>query len=452
MNWLHSAEVKVGLLVVVVGSLIAFMSLQVSDDPSYLGRSKKAWFLLPDANGLVKNSAIRSAGIPVGIIQDIRLQDGQARIDITVKSDIPLTTTATVEIKANGILGDKHVEIYPGSPTDPPLPDSAQILSIKDKGSLENLMAQVSEVVGSLKEVSKAFQEATSKDGTRDHILGRIVKNIETITADLAQVTSENKEKVGDIVDEVHDITASLQDVMNDQSEDGLKQTWKRLSKTMKNLDEITNKINKGEGTIGKLINDETTVDGLNTAIDGISGLLDTANRLQTAFDFRAEYLGTVQDWKSYVGIQIQPGLDRYYYVGIVNDPTGYLERTRYLQTGTQPSDNTQQVTYYDRLKFTILFAKNFWDWTFRGGMMESSGGAGMDYHFNSKTKLTLEAFNPTQLNVRSYLSYDLYHGIYVNGGINDAFNKSSTRSGFVGAGLFLTNDDIKLLLSRAPL
>jgi phospholipid/cholesterol/gamma-HCH transport system substrate-binding protein len=81
MGFLRMAEFKVGMLVVVVGSLIAFMSMQVSDDPSYLGRSRQAWFLLPNANGLIKNSAVKSAGIPVGVIKDIRLQDGQARID-----------------------------------------------------------------------------------------------------------------------------------------------------------------------------------------------------------------------------------------------------------------------------------------------------------------------------------------------------------------------------------
>src|ERR1044072_3403228 len=116
MSWAKSPEFKVGLLVVVVGSLIAFMSMQVSEDPSYLGRSKKAWFLLKNAGGLVKNSAIKTAGIPVGIIKNITLQDGQARIDITVKSDVHLTVSAVVEVAAQGILGDKHIEIYPGAP------------------------------------------------------------------------------------------------------------------------------------------------------------------------------------------------------------------------------------------------------------------------------------------------------------------------------------------------
>ena len=52
------AEFKVGALVVAISGLIAFMSMQVSDDPSYMGRSRKAWFLLPNASGLIKGSAI----------------------------------------------------------------------------------------------------------------------------------------------------------------------------------------------------------------------------------------------------------------------------------------------------------------------------------------------------------------------------------------------------------
>ncbi|XGC80197.1 MlaD family protein [Bdellovibrio bacteriovorus] len=457
MNWLRAAEFKVGMLVIVVGSLIAVMSMQVSDDPSYLGRSKKAWFLLPNAGGLVKNSAVRSAGIPVGVIKNITLQDGKARIEITVKSDVPLTTSAAVEVKSQGILGDKHVEVYPGSPTDPPLEDNAQILTVKDSGSLDNVVGQISEVAGSLKEVAKNLQEATSADGTRAHVLGRIVKNIETLTEDIAHMTTENKDKIGDIVDDVHEVTASLREVMNDKSDSGLKETWKRLSNSVKNLDEITSKINKGEGAIGKLVSDEATAENVSSAIDGLSGLVDTAARIQTAFDYRAEYLSDAEATKSYIGVQIQPGLDRYYYIAVVDDPAGVVETTRTEVTGNSgnpsaPADYTEKKTFQNKIKFTVLFAKNFWDLTIKGGLIENSGGFGVDYHFfRRKLKFSVEAFDFSKTNIRSSLSYTLYRGIYVTGGVNDALDKGGVRSGYLGAGLFLTNDDLKLLLTKAP-
>lgn len=455
MNWLRAAEFKVGLLVIVVGSLIAVMSMQVSDDPSYLGRSKKAWFLLPNAGGLVKNSAVRSAGIPVGIIKNISLQDGQARIDITVRSEVPLTASASIEVKAQGILGDKHVEVYPGSPTDPPLEDNAQILIVRDGGSLDNLMSQVSDVTTSLKEIATNLKEATSEDGTRNHILGRIVKNVEVLTGDLAQMTSENKGKINDIVADIHDVTSSLKEVMDDQGDTGLKETWKRLSNSMKNLEDITAKINNGEGAIGKLVSDEATAENVSSAIDGLSGMMDTANRIQTAFDFRAEYLGDVGATKSYIGIQIDPGLDRYYYLAIVDDPAGVVETTRTELTGTGsgvPADYTETKTYQNKIKLTVLFAKNFWDLTLKGGLIENSGGFGIDYYFfRRKLKFSLEAFDFSKTNIRSSLSYTLYRGVYLTGGVNDALDKGGVRSGYLGAGLFLTNDDLKLLLTKAP-
>lgn len=452
MTFFNTAEFKVGALVIIVGSLIAFMSMQVSDDPSYLGRSKKTWFLLPNASGLIKNSAVKSAGIPVGVIKDIRLQDGKARIDITVKADVGLTTSARVEIKAQGILGDMHVEIYPGNFEDPPLPDGAQITTVKDGGSLDNVVKSISEISGSVKDVAEKLRESISEDGTRQHVLGRIVKNIEKLTGDLAEMTGDNKQKIGEIVDQVHEITDNLNKIVKDEGDEGIKKAVKRIAATAKNLEEITDKVNRGEGTIGKLIHDDTTVEELNTAIQGVNNMLDTASKTTTAFDFQGQYLSKVTATKSYIGVRIQPGLDRYYYLAIVDDPSGVIETTQTVTSGTSTGDVTERKTSFNRTKLTALFAKNFWDLTVKAGFIETSGGFGIDYHFfKRKLKYSLEFFDFDQLNVRSSLSYSLPYGLYLSLGINDALNKSGQQSEFIGAGLFLTNDDLKLLLTKAP-
>ena len=452
MSWLGLAEFKVGALVVIVGSLIAFMTMQVSDDPSYLGRSKKVWFVVDNAGGLIANSAVRSAGIPVGVIKKISLVDGMARIDITVKSDVNLTTSASVEIKAQGILGDKHVEVYPGNPNDPPMADGSQILNVKDKGSLDNLIGQVSDITSSLKTVAESLRESVSEDGTRKHVLGRIVKNIETLTSDLSQMTSENKDKIGDIVDQVHGITESLSDVMNDESDTGLKKSWQRIAGAAKNLEEITAKINNGEGTVGRLINDESTVEELNTTIEGINSIFDSAGKIQTGFDFNAYYLSSIKETKSTIGITIQPGLDRYYFLGLVDDPAGVVETERKETTGTTTGDITEIKTYKNKLKLTAYYARNFWDLTLKAGMIENAAGLGVDYHFfRRKLKVSLEAFDFSQTNLRASATLHLLYGIYLTGGISDALDKNQARSGYLGAGIFVTNDDLKLLLTRAP-
>lgn len=459
MSFLHAVEFKVGALVLGVAGLIAFMSMKVSDDPALLSRTQRAWFLLPSASGLIKNSAVKSAGISVGSIKDIRLQDGLARIDIGVRSEVQLTTSAAVMVKANGILGDKYVEVYPGSQTDPPLESGAQILTVKDGGSLDGLISEVTDVTKSLKTVAAALQEAVMEDGTRKHVLGRIVKNIEVLTQDLSEMTSANKGKVNDIIDQVRDVTSTLDELINDDSDSGFKKTWKnsmvRIDHTLKNLDEVTTKVAKGEGTIGKLINDESTVDELNKTIEGINSMLGSADRLQLGVDFHADYLQSVSKTKSTIGIRIQPGLDRFYELGLIDDPAGVVtkERSVYNYNGGPDSTENTTKTYFNKTKFTAVFGKNFWDWSIKGGMIENAGGIGVAYHVIPKRlKFEVEAFDFSKTNLRASARLDLVYGLYLLGGINDSLDKNDARSGYLGAGLFLTNDDLKLLLAKAPL
>jgi phospholipid/cholesterol/gamma-HCH transport system substrate-binding protein len=459
MNLLQAAELKVGLLVVTVAALIAYMSMQVSDNPSYFGKQGTAWFVLQDASGLVKGSQVKSAGIPVGVIKNISLQDGQARVDLNLKPEFKLYVSAAVEIRSQGILGDMHVALQPGSPTDPPLENGGQILNVKTSGSLDNVVAQVGEIASTLKDTAQALKEATNGDGTRKHILGRIVSNIEKLTADLADLTSENKGKINQIVDQVNRVTKSLDDILNDPSGDSLKvqlkRTMTRLDSAMKNIDEISGKINRGEGTIGRLINDEDTVEELNTAIEGVNNFLDTASKTQTALDFHADYLGEVGSMKTTVGIKLQPGLDRYYYLGIVDDPTGVVEETDIRTTPSGgPESNVNEVrTFHNKVKFNALFAKTFWDLTIHGGLMENSGGVGFDYNiYRNKLYFTMDMFELGKPNIRAQLQYNVWKGIYVLGGIQDAANNQKKRSNYVGAGLLLTNDDLKMLLTKLPM
>ncbi|MEK7355749.1 MAG: MlaD family protein, partial [Bdellovibrionota bacterium] len=70
----------------------------------------------------------RMSGIEVGLIKDIKLENGKARVEMVLKGDTPVTKSARIEIRPNGILGDKHVEIITGDPRDPPLRSGEQIL------------------------------------------------------------------------------------------------------------------------------------------------------------------------------------------------------------------------------------------------------------------------------------------------------------------------------------
>ena len=385
-----SPKFRVGALVVGVSALIAFMSMKLSNDPSGLHRSKNVWFLLADASGLVRNSNVTMAGINVGIIKDIKLEEGLARVELKLRVDVPVTTSAKVEIRANGILGDKHVELIPGNPSDPPIASDGQILNAEDRGSMDALLNEVGKITKSLGHVAESLQAATTGEGDTTQPLGRIVRNVEQLTSDLAELSSTRKNKIAEIIDQVHSMTSTLDEYVNDESDEGFKGALKkataslaRIDKTLRNVEEISDKINSGKGTLGRLVNDETTVEQINHAVEGVNDFLDTSRKLQTSLDFHSDYLNEQGLTKSTVSVRIQPGSDRYYEIGVVDDPKGVIETTDTTTTqGSSSNTVTEKKTYYSKIKFNALFAKNFEDLTVKGGLMENTGGIGFDYSF----------------------------------------------------------------------
>lgn len=453
MNFLSTPEFKVGLLVVVVSILVGIMSMKVSENASFIGNSRQLYFLVGNASGLIKNSPVRVAGIRVGVIDDIVLEHGQARVNMTVQSDVLLTETSRIEIRANGILGDKNVEIIPGSSNDPVLGIGGQIMVVEDHASIDRLVSEVSKITDSLSDIVDNIRDAT--EGDKNKPLGKIVHNIEKLTGDLAELVGDKKDEVAHLIDRLDSVATTVDELVSDESDDGLKATWKRtltrIESTMANVDDIAGKINRGEGTIGKLVNDEETVDELNEAISGINSFLSLGEKMETSFDYYGHYLTNASGVRNYFGIKIQPGLDRFYEIAVVDAPEGTTESFQQTLTpeGGTPTTTREEKTHFDRIALTVLFGKNFYNFSIKGGIIESQGGIGLEYKFwQDRFKFQFDAFGLGNPNVRGYLRYNFFKGLYVVGGQQYIFRDgNSNPSAFVGAGLFLTNDDIKILL-----
>lgn len=448
-------EFKVGALVVIVSGLIGVMSLKVNEGPGLFSRQKHFWFEIEDAGGLLENSAVKAAGIKVGQIEKIELVDNHAKVTIQVDHDLQLKTSGGIELRSDGILGDRHVELVLGEAGDPLLENNSQIVNAKESGSLNAMMKEVGKISESLSGLAQTLNKATT-GGDKTTTLGRIILNIETLTGDLAEVTTANKGKITETIEHTRSLMKQLDGFVSDDSPEGFKAGWEkavaslhRIDSVLKNMEDITGKINRGEGTIGKLVNDEETVERLNEALGSVNDFVGGAGNMETSVDFHSEFLTDPSLTKSYLNVKIQPGLDRYYLLGIVDDPRGVAEETTLVQTGNPAQDYERTETFKNKLKYNAIFAKNFYDFTVRGGIMESAGGVGFDYTmFSRKLQFSIDAFDFDDLMLRAYLKFNIFKGIYMIGG-GDNLADPDLRTPFVGAGIFITNDDLKLLATK---
>lgn len=445
MTFFQTPEFKVGVLVVFVSALIGGMSLKVAEGPGVLGGAQEYHFMVDNAGGLVKQGAVKMAGIKVGIVDDIVLKDNRAKVILTLDSDVELDENTRVVLKSDGILGDRHVELIPAQQKGPPLESGSQIPTGEMSGGLDSVVSDVSKVANSLNELMKVLNKAVS-EGDESTRVGRIMKNIETLSFDLAQISSDNKEQLGAIIDRIDSIARNIDENIDAETLAGVR-------RSIENIEDVTEKINNGEGTLGRLINDEETVVELNSAIVNVNKFLGGINTMETSIDFHSEYLSEVDLTKTYIGVTIRPGLDRFYEIAVVDDPRGEQE-TKIVESSSGGSPNPvyeQTTTDLSKLRFTILFGKNFYNFAIKGGMIESSGGMGFDYYLlDRKLRLSAEFFNLQDMYVRSFVRYDLFKGLYViGGGDNLGESRNQRSSAFIGAGLFLTNDDLKAFAGR---
>ena len=460
---MFNSEFKVGLLVTIVFVLIGYMSMKVVKGVGLLTPTNEHKIVVSDASGIIPHTAVKMAGVKIGEVKDISLEDGKAVITLTVDKGVKLSEDSYAEFKADGILGTKHISIEMGSAAandenSEVLKSGATMPTVSSGDDLGTVLKQVGDVAASLKDVAEAIREATVR-GEVETPIGRIVSNLERLTADLAEVSSNNKQEFSSIVSKMDGILTTLNDAMGEGSRGRVNQAFdsafnglEKFDAAAENIREVTEKINNGEGSVGRLVNDEDTINSVNEVLDNLNTILGRVGTLKAKFDYHSEYLTDVEEVRSFIGVKLQPGPDRYYEIGIVQDPFGFDTTKTVVSEGTQNESFTETTTDEDRIRITALFAKNFYNFTLKGGLIESTGGFGIDYYaVDKKLRLSAEFFNFNEASFRTFMRYDLYSGIYVQGGYNRLFSEGNrVNSPFLGAGLFLTNEDLASLASFA--
>jgi len=487
-----STEAKVGLFVLVGLILLAYMSFKVGQQGFGFQKGYEISVIFDNVAGLERDASVQIAGVEVGRVQSIGLRNGKALVVLRINPDIELERDVRAAVKTHGILGDKYIEIYPGTRGVEPLAQGGQISQVEHQADIDRLLNQlaliaddIKKVTGSLSNVlgGKAGEASIGSilESTRQltHNLNRIVMNNEAtlqamlentkqLTANLNGVVTRNDEKVAQVIDnlrgassEMQKAFASMREITEgiQKGEGNVGQLIKdrtivdRLNKTLTSLQEVSDKINQGRGTIGRLINEEETVNNLNESLSGVSRYVNKAEQFRTFLSYRGEYLFDKSDAKSYLDVRIQPKEDKYYVLGVVSDPRG--KRTT---KDTTVGGVTTRVEEWDRdgLLFNAQIAKRYQDLVLRGGLLESTGGVGIDYlTLNDKLKFSFEAFDfasDRKTHLKAGAEYRLFKHLYLTGGWDDFISDENNSSPYAGFSIRFEDDDLKYLMTSTPI
>ena len=487
-----TTEAKVGLFILITMLLLGYMTMQVGQRGVGFKKGYVIDVAFDNAAGLNKYSAVQIAGVEVGRVEDILLKDGKALVRLRIIPDVTLEKDVTAAIKTRGVLGDKYIEIRPGTSGMAALEAGERIQNVERQADIDRLLNQIGSIADDIKTVSASLSNVMGGQAGEESIGGilenmklltqninklvvsneatirSMLLNAQELTGNLNRVVVKNDAKVGEVIDNLRDASREMEKTFAafNQIADGVnrgegtlgqlmkdKTAATNLTKTLASLQEVSDKINQGKGTLGKLVNDEETVNNLNQSLAGINRYVTKSEQFRTFLGYRGEYLWDKSNFKSYLDLKIQPKEDQFYILGLVSDPRGRLTVRDYTTGGV-----TTTTEEWDKngLLFNAQIGKRFRNVVLRGGILESTGGLGLDYMaFNDRLKLTFEAFDfssDRNAHLKGYADVQLFKYLYLTGGWDDFISKRGNSSGFVGLSIRFEDDDLKYLLTSTPI
>ncbi len=484
---------RIGLFMLIGLVILGLFIIKIEDIPiGERGERLQVEARFPTVAGVDRKADVRIAGVRVGKVEEIRLEGGQAVLTLSLDPDVELHRGASVRVTSLGMLGDKYVEILPGDPTAPLLPPGTE-LSGTAPPTFDQVLKAASDIGADVKEVTEALRRSVGGQQGAEK-LTEIVDNIEQLTATLRVLIEQNQGNVNATMANFREFSATLRDELPRIAEkintladnlDGvvvenrtdvraslsnIRDISERLKVSADNLNVITTKIATGEGTIGKLVNDETTVDNVNETLtsirDGVHTLNErlTMKKFRLDMGFRAETLPRIDRSRSAVGLDIwEVGTNRFFRIEGAHTPYGRRRVTTEKVLHEYPDGTTG---YHTRTivktddRFVVnaqigfrLFPKT----TVRAGLFEGQGGIGLDQSFDvgqHVTQLILEAFDwdrpeSDSPHLRIEGRFFLNQNIFLSAGWDDlAFSERQSYS--LGAGIRWGDDDLKQLLGLA--
>ena len=492
-------ETKVGIFVLISIGIFAYMAVQLGVFRFHIRNYKPYYIYFDDLNGLQKKSDVKIAGVKVGWVDESTLvQNGvKAKVKVMIQGQYSLYSDSDAQIHQDGFLGAKYLEIIPGSPGLTKLPEGATLSkSVKQMASIDDLMTKFDNIARNIEDVTASLKGAIGTQEQQVQIKS-IVTNIGDAShkiAIFADALARNERVIDGILNDIkafsHDISPIGRDIhrVAERLDSNIDRLSNQFDSTMRHVNSIAEKIDKGKGFLGKIINEDQVYDDIQVVAKGIRDMTEVADNMGLVFDTHFEAMQrdaehyNHEDSKGYFDIRLHTNEDTFYMFQLVGDEKGSIKRTSsrnqyFSETGIPlttedigklpntfnfpPFRTDNETITRNTTKFGLQIGKIYKDVALRFGIFENTVGAAVDYEIpfcsdKFRWVTSFEAFDfrgQQRLNDRRpHLKWInrlfLMRNIYFNFGADDFISKKNANA-FFGLGIRFSDDDIKFLLSK---
>jgi len=285
-----SREFKIGL-VALISVVLAVWGINFLKGINVLKPTDKYYAVYGNVKGLIESAIVYLNGYKVGHVSRIEFDEKNLKsviVEISLEKKVKLPRNTSLVVRSGSLIsGSKDVDIVLGEgpgyyESGDTLPSSLQV-ELSDY--IDPIRAQVESLITSVDTLMVSLGELMDSK-TRENLQGTIAGLNDAINSlrlslqpsgalsqsftNLASVTDNLKKSNAEISNVLHNFSA-LSDSLRQAD---LKAFIKHADETFASTAEIFDKINRGEGTAGQLIVNDSLYNNLNSALASLDSLL----------------------------------------------------------------------------------------------------------------------------------------------------------------------------------
>lgn len=287
-------EFKVGLLLVVAGTLLYF-SFNFLKGKNFFSSTNKFYAKYSDIGGLTVSNPIIINGFTVGRVDEIKIlhdKNDSLQVMFTVNDDVIVNDLTVAELINSDILGGKAIKLELNNGTQ--VLESGAFVKSRLEESLAAMIQRaavpvitnVDTIVNDFKKYMRGENEKNitkSIEGIRLMIdeMNKFSKNLNTTLAQNSGNINETGENLKVISSKLNDEMKNINKILNNVNSitDSISQvefgkTIESANASLKSMNSLMTNINDQQGSLGKLINSPETHQNLNATIKDIDYLV----------------------------------------------------------------------------------------------------------------------------------------------------------------------------------
>lgn len=290
-----SNEIKIGLTVI-VAVIIAFIGFRIMKDMPLFKTSNVIYTKFDQVYGLIPGNTVNVRGFKIGSVKRMQLMGSDSTlVTLSIEEEYNIPVGSVAILKSSGFLGGKYIEISK-SDQDQMISDGATIQGVFEEGIMDTFAEEGSKLSGDISASIQGFEklitnlnEIMDKDNKQN--ISGVMANLQNTTSDISALLDERRSDIDSMIVAARSTMVNLDDlstankekmgqlITNLEAASGRMDTLSaELNKTTLTLNDVLTKINEGQGSLGKLVNDTSLYNNLDSLTFNLNDLIKNIN------------------------------------------------------------------------------------------------------------------------------------------------------------------------------